>query len=601
MSKRHLTLLTLLSLGLSVAIGTPAGTIIRNVAWFDADGTSTPSNAVALTTTAVCGVTLTPTSQAHTVQAGQSAEAAFTLTNTGNDTFTFPLTLTTTRGAARSSADTLTLASGAQGTVRVTIMPEPSATATTTLTTACPDGPAVTGVATVTSQSRPLTVSKTVDKAGPIKPGDRITYVITVTNPNPVPVTGTVADTFDPRLHDLSFQQAPTRMDQMTASWTLTLAPSSTQRLTIEATTPTDTDDTVIRNVALLDSFVQQSTPSNAVSTVIYDPKISITKAADTSSAAVGQRVNYALNVTNRSMTASVPDVTVVDTLPTGLQAVDGTLTVNGDPATDLDPNPQVIKLNLGRLNAGQHAKINYRAVLTPAAATTTRLTNIATVGEGDAQRSATLASHTLRVLSAPGADLTGRVYVDRDRTGTFTAPDTPIRGARVLLAGGQSVLTDEQGRYHFANLRAGPAALQLDPSSVQYRPAPVSGDYLRTGARLINLYHLASSDFPLLPDTAAASAERATTVRRGAVTLSKTVRLVTGGFEVTWVLRSDAAQTVTVSDPLPEGAALSGDAPRTTFTLTPGQDVLQVYRVTFTGAPEAVTTDPALTLGGTP
>ena len=75
----------------------------------------------------------------------------------------------------------------------------------------------------------------------------------------------------------------------------------------------------------------------------------------------------------------------------------------------------------------------------------------------------------------------------------------------------------------------------------------------------------------------------------------------MTGGFEVTWVLRSDAAQTVTVSDPLPEGAALSGDAPRTTFTLTPGQDALQVYRVTFTGAPEAVTTDPTLTLGGTP
>ena len=100
-------------------------------------------------------------------------------------------------------------------------------------------------------------------------------------------------------------------------------------------------------------------------------------------------------------------------------------------------------------------------------------------------------------------AEIAGRVYVDRSGSGHYVrGVDTPVPGARILLAGGQEALTDSQGRYHFADLTPGLYALRLDPGSAPWAARPWPGDRGLTGSRNADVVGLTNIDFPLQPNT---------------------------------------------------------------------------------------------------
>ncbi|WP_440119113.1 hypothetical protein [Paenibacillus sp. QZ-Y1] len=96
--------------------------------------------------------------------------------------------------------------------------------------------------------------------------------------------------------------------------------------------------------------------PSNNSVLLVYSPNLSIVKSESTTNATVGDQVTYTLQVNN------AVDAKVSDSLPAGMEFVDGSLGWNGvkRPGTNL-----VQGFNLGTLTARSVINIHFEAKLT--------------------------------------------------------------------------------------------------------------------------------------------------------------------------------------------------------------------------------------------
>ncbi len=140
-----------------------------------------------------------------------------------------------------------------------------------TVTTACD---AATVAVNVGAASADLTITKT----GPAfaKPGETITYTLTVTNAGPNSATGvTVSDTLPTGLTYVSSAPAATVSGQ-TLSWTLgTLAASASQTITVTATAPVEATllstpaTRTLTNTASVSSATTDPTPANNTATAV--------------------------------------------------------------------------------------------------------------------------------------------------------------------------------------------------------------------------------------------------------------------------------------------------------------------------------------------
>lgn len=204
----------------AMAAGTPAGTAITNQAYADykdTNGNAMPrvfSNTVTTVVQQVAGVTTAPTTMANNAVAGTNIAYPVTITNTGNGTDTFPLAASVTAGTGtvtiyrddngdgiwQPTETTIVSSTGAlpaDGTFKVfaVVAVPPGAangsTITVTLTGTSTFNGSVSAVSTLTTtvQAAVLAASKSaVDPASnttlvtTAKPGDIITYMITVAN-----------------------------------------------------------------------------------------------------------------------------------------------------------------------------------------------------------------------------------------------------------------------------------------------------------------------------------------------------------------------------------------------------------------------------------
>ncbi|URZ17985.1 DUF7507 domain-containing protein [Clostridium felsineum] len=105
---------------------------------------------------------------------------------------------------------------------------------------------------------------------------------------------------------------------------------------------------------------ISESKKSNAVQTKIIDGRLSLTKVASLSYAAVGDTITYSLEISN---TGNVPvnNVFFFDSLQSEAAFVSGSVTVNGINKSDYNP---VTGFSLGSLNVGQVIDINFNVTV---------------------------------------------------------------------------------------------------------------------------------------------------------------------------------------------------------------------------------------------
>nr|WP_246351179.1 hypothetical protein [Deinobacterium chartae] len=448
-------------------------------------------------------------------------------------------------------------------------------------------------------------LTKRVSPEGEVTQGSTLTYTLEVVNPHAFALSElTVTDVLDPRLEvldpggaTLSGQTLTWNVARLEAGATLTL--SLTARVRGGAT-----DGELINTFRLKSTQQLAELESGAVRSPVFGGRLLLEKTVSPLRATVGDRLTYRLRLRNTSNNVALKELVLRDFLPAGLVYLPGTARQGDDALADPGVEEGALVFSLPELAAGAEQILLFDARILPTA--TLELINRAQAAGvyqmGDQLRGAVPSNEAHARASLEGSmfeargELVGRVYLDRNANRRFDPEyDRPLQSVRVILADGRAALTDAQGRYSFRNLREGPWALRLDPSSAPYRPLPDPRDGTRPGSRNVLVQALTVVDFPLEAPQPDLELTRDLILIFGDARLEKSVSRSGELYTVTLTLVSPRPLSgPLLEDPLPQGATLEQGSNRVSVDAAAGTTVW-TYTFRYAGASLNAITDPLL------
>ncbi len=305
------------------------------------------------------------------------------------------------------------------------------------------------------------------------KPGDTLTYTVTIRNNGPIGATGTsVIDTLPA---GLTYQSSTPSQGSVIvgAGGQLTyslgnMAVGATATITI-TTKINDNASGVLTNTAVVSVNERETRLDNNRDTVQTTVNKVIDVAIDKTGTPGVVRSNdietYTLTIVNNGP-SDATGVQVVDTLPAGLTFVSAT------PAQGSATNAgNTVTIQVGNLASGASTTITIEARVTTSVAQT--LTNVAVVSANETETTYVnnrdeFPITVLPPVQAPISSVGGFVYVDTNNDGVFDGTEAPIAGVSVRLLGTDStgaavdvtVQTQADGSYLFNNLDGGMYAI---------------------------------------------------------------------------------------------------------------------------------------------
>jgi len=196
---------------------------------------------------------------------------------------------------------------------------------------------------------------------------------------------------------------------------------------------------------------------------VVPNTALSLSKAADKTSATIGELVRYTLTFTNNS-NSDIANIKIVDTLPLGFRYIPNTARLNGSSLnTGITPSGRNLNFSLGSMPIGQTWSVEYLTKIT-AGVQLGNATNTAYIENGSVQSAKAQATVLIKDdLMRSKNILTGRVYIGCN---TGEGAKT-LNNARIFMETGRSVLSDKEGFWHMEGVQAGTHVLQLDKISL--------------------------------------------------------------------------------------------------------------------------------------
>ena len=201
-----------------------------------------------------------------------------------------------------------------------------------------------------------------------------------------------------------------------------------------------------------------------------------ITKTADKSAAEPGDVVIYRLLVENLSETVAATPLTVIDSLPRGLEYIEDSVNTAPTPPnlTDFEVSERQLTFGFDSLASQSSVQILYAVTLTPDAVRGSGV-NVAVAaapGFPDAQAEFRL---TIRpgILSDCGT-IVGRVFVDKNFDGEQQRGEPGVPNAVIYMDDGNRIIADPDGLFSMANVVSGNRVGVLDLTSLPgYTLAP--------------------------------------------------------------------------------------------------------------------------------
>lgn len=437
-------------------------------------------------------------------------------------------------------------------------------------------------------------LDKRADAEGAVALGTILSYTLRVTNDGPIDLTDVVVEdvlqlparlsgTTSPDQVDVAFVSAsdggsydPTRR---TVRWRVpTLAAGAELELELAVRLPDSVPLGAVFEQRNRFTLNAQEIPAPLTSNEVvhYFPEIELTvdKTVVPDVVRVGDAVEYTVEVRNPN---EIPlAIELRDAPPARTAYIDGSATFTlGSATRSIEPDADgddlywdlrdVDDLQLVPYQGeGTALVLTYRLALLPGTTGSLRNTvqatgrfessvaGVLTVASNEAAAVVTIEDE---IFDDPRGTLLGRVYLDRDDDGRYTiGRDTPLPGARVLLANGVQALTDVQGRYAFRDVRPGTHAVMLDPASAPFAPRP-DPEGLGDGYRhRVVVQGVTVSDFPLVPLGGAAAVARTTTLQLGPLQIDKRHVALPDGVRVVLIVRSDVElPDLRISDPVPD------------------------------------------------
>ncbi|GAA0514620.1 hypothetical protein [Deinococcus depolymerans] len=371
---------------------------------------------------------------------------------------------------------------------------------------------------------------------------------------------------------------------------TLTLNPGQSRDVTVAVTVTRALNATL--NVNLAATCGARSDRVN-VTQVQLQPEVALLLGHSVTPAATqpGDEPTFTLTLPLSGPDGGSPTLTV--TLPAGLNFIPDSAQRGAQPVpATVSADGRQVTFTPGAVPAGQTLTVTYRArVGVDAVGSSGGDQDLTAVGvasltgpDGRTTRSNEAAA-TVRVT--PGvfdrrATLVGEVFLDLNGNGRRDPQDSPLAGARVLLASGVQGVTDEMGRYALRNLVPGPWLVTLDRDTAPFAPVP------GFGPRVVDVFALTRVDFALQQPSAVTGSDlpggaspSLTTVRRGPLLITRRVTATAAGGSVVTLTVSSArpVQDVVVTD------RASQDSEERAFNLGALTDPVTLQYLTLTPA----------------
>ncbi len=205
-----------------------------------------------------------------------------------------------------------------------------------------------------------------------------------------------------------------------------------------------------------------------------FDPisaEVFISKQASKQTAAIGDFVQYQIQIENADLSGTVSDLVLSDQLPIGFRYVSGSLSVDGanDMLPGISADGELMTLALGTLPPSSSITLKYVVEIT-AGAKLGPARNSATVsGLGVGRANVAFADVDVQEdLLQSKAILVGQVVATGcDITDAQSKDVQGMPDVRVWLEDGTFVVTDAEGKYHIEGIEAGSHVVAVDAATV--------------------------------------------------------------------------------------------------------------------------------------
>lgn len=205
-----------------------------------------------------------------------------------------------------------------------------------------------------------------------------------------------------------------------------------------------------------------------------------VLKEASVQVLAVGDFVEYAIRIENRDAVAA--PLILEDVLPEGFRYEAGSTRHNGQPADDpaISADGRTLTYRPGFLSSGDTAELRYVALATAGAGLGEAVNSATAINSAGAPLSnrAEAAVIVREDLLRSRFTLVGRVAADACNPDEDWAREIGngegVAGVRLYLETGDYVVTDEDGLYHFENIRPGTHVVQVDRGTLPNGYEPV-------------------------------------------------------------------------------------------------------------------------------
>jgi uncharacterized repeat protein (TIGR01451 family) len=299
-----------------------------------------------------------------------------------------------------------------------------------------------------------------------VKEGSTLRYRLRWTNASPRALVGAVlVDTLPEGLEFVSAEGSHSVAGRV-VSWQMEqLEPRATGTAELSARVVARPESGQLINSATLTAG---SLSASAVAAAVTVEErligaLEVRKQAGVLEAGLGDRIPYGITVANVG-NAPLENIVIRDDLPRGVQLVPGSMT--GADSSRVTGSAMTIWAAPALL-PGQSISIGYSVLLAeiPGRGTLENVAIAMAEGlEGEVRSDNAVASvRTRSGFALESRVVVGKVWFDADGNGRQTKDEYGVGGVQILLADGQSVTTDHEGRFSFTNLRPGTHVLRLD------------------------------------------------------------------------------------------------------------------------------------------
>jgi uncharacterized repeat protein (TIGR01451 family)/fimbrial isopeptide formation D2 family protein len=217
---------------------------------------------------------------------------------------------------------------------------------------------------------------------------------------------------------------------------------------------------------------------SNRVTALVIRKDVEVTKTATPSKVRVGDRIHYAIKVTNPSSLATLTNIVIEDTIPTGTEYVKNSALVNSKETTAIYEDGKLYFKELPFVRPGETIIIEYDLLLLQfnnRTLSNSVLLKGDLVTEVNIEKPVSITSDEITVETEvevtynTESSVFGRVYIDENNNGYVDSEDEGIENIKLFLEDGHFVVTDENGYYHFNGVKGGQHIIKLDIDNTSY------------------------------------------------------------------------------------------------------------------------------------